>query len=111
MLHLLALVAMLFAIADHWTTYLCLRAPVAGWDVLEANPWAAWLFEHFGLVGGLLLDTGVTFLALVVVVQTPLFGSLSKTAVLGLLIATAGYAVQNNIEAVLRMGLSLTGAR
>ena len=110
MTYLLAAVALLFALADHWTTYLCLGAPVAGWQVSEANPLAAWVFEQFGLVEGLLLDSLVTGVALVVVVETPLLARRWKYAALWLLIATSSYAVANNLEAVHRLGLSITGA-
>ena len=41
---------LLASAADHWTTYLCLRAPVSGWVVTEANPITAWMFQQFGLV-------------------------------------------------------------
>jgi hypothetical protein len=109
MTYLIAIVAMLFALGDHWTTYLCLRAPVAGWNVMEANPIAAWAFERFGLAGGLWLDTAVTFVALVVLVQTPLIERQTKVIAMALLIATSGYAIDNNLEAVFRLGLSLTG--
>ncbi len=110
MTHLLALVALLLALADHWTTYLCLSAPVPGWQVIEANPLAAWVFEQFGLVEGLLLDSLITGVALVVVVRTPLVAQYWKRAALWLLIATSSYAVANNLEAVRRLGLSITGA-
>ena len=54
---------LLLSAADHWTTYLCLRSPVQGFEVTEANPLAAWLFSNLGLVEGLLLDSVVTVLA------------------------------------------------
>ena len=38
MLRLFALTTLLLTAADHWTTYLCLHAPVDGWAVSEANP-------------------------------------------------------------------------
>ena len=49
MLHLLVALTLLLTAADHWTTYLCLRAPVAGWQVIEANPIADWLFQNLGI--------------------------------------------------------------
>ena len=70
MVPFLAATALFFSCADHWTTYLCLRGPVAGWQVLEANPLAAWLFEQLGLAGGLWLDTAITGLAMVFLVRT-----------------------------------------
>ena len=110
MLHLLAALALLFSLADHWTTYLCLRASVAGWTVTEANPIAEWLFQRFGLAQGLLIDTVVTAVVLAVLVRTPRIGHSAKLAALGVLIATTAYAVANNLHAVSQLGLSLTGS-
>ena len=53
MLRLLATLTVLLSLADHWTTYLCLREPVTGWSVTEANPLANWLFDLTGLLPGL----------------------------------------------------------
>ena len=105
MTHLMALLALLFALADHWTTYLCLRSPVAGWQVLEANPLAAWAFERFGLIEGLVLDSVITLVALILVVRTPLVARPWKLVALGVLINTSAFAVGNNLGAIQRMGL------
>lgn len=110
MVHLLAGLALLFSLADHWTTYLCLRASVTGWEVTEANPLAAWLFARFGLAGGLWIDTLVTLCALAFVVRTSRMGNSVKLVALAILVATTGWAVANNLEAVQRLGLSLTGS-
>ena len=45
MLRALTGLTLLLTGADHWTTYLCLRLPVEGWEVIEANPLADWLFQ------------------------------------------------------------------
>ncbi len=110
MVQLLAGVALLFSLADHWTTYLCLRGSIAGWEVTEANPLAAWLFARFGLAQGLWIDTVVTCLALLFVVRTRRVSDAAKLLALGILVATTGWAVANNLEAVQRLGLSITGA-
>lgn len=110
MVQLLAAVALLFSLADHWTTYLCLRGAVAGWDVSEANPIAAWLFARFGLAQGLWIDTFVTIAVLAFVVKTSRIHEALKLVALGVLIATTGWAVANNLEAVRQLGLSITGA-
>ena len=70
MLHALTGLAFLFALLDHLTTWLCLRAPIPGWEIREANPLAAWLFTRVGLVEGLAIDTLVTALAVVLVAYT-----------------------------------------
>ena len=110
MLELLACVALLVSLADHWTTYLCLRGSVVGWEVTEANPLAAWLFAHFGLAQGLLIDTFVTALVLAFLVRTSRVARSAKLVALGVLISTTTWAVANNLEAVQRLGLSITGA-
>jgi len=110
MVQLLASLALLFSLADHWTTYLCLRAQVAGWEVTEANPLADWLFQHFGLAGGLWIDTVVTALVLLFVVRTHRIARPAKLAALAVLVGTTAYAVANNLEAVQQLGISLTGS-
>jgi len=107
--HLLAGVAFLVSLADHWTTYLCLRGSVAGWEVTEANPLAEWLFARVGLTEGLILDTCVTLIVLAILVRTPRIAPSLKLGALGVLIATTGWAVANNLQAVHQLGLSLSG--
>ena len=110
MLHLLAGLALLISLADHWTTYLCLRGAVAGWEVTEANPLAEWLFARVGLAEGLIVDTLVTALVLVFVVHTPRIARSLKLTALSVLIAITSWAVVNNVHAVQQLGLSLTGS-
>jgi len=105
MLPVFAALAMLFALLDHWTTWLCLRGPIPGWEIREANPLAAWLFGHFGLVQGLALDTLVTLAAVILVAQTRRVPWAARLALLGLLIATSAFAVANNVEVIQQIGL------
>jgi hypothetical protein len=105
MLRVLAGLALLFALLDHLTTWLCLRAPVPGWDVREANPIAAWLFGRVGLVEGLALDTVVTLGAVVVVAEARRVPHAAKLGLLGLLIATSAFAVANNLGVIQQIGL------
>ncbi len=109
MLHLLALLTLLLTAADHWTTYLCLQAPVPGFEVSEANPIALWLFEAMGLVPGILLDTAVTLAAVGFLVSTALVPGPAKRTFLLVVIAWTGYAVVNNLQAMVAMGLSPMG--
>jgi hypothetical protein len=106
MLRVLAVLALLFAVMDHWTTWLCLRAPVPGWEVIEGNPLAAWLFGRVGLVEGLWLDSVVTLLAVALVAHTKRLGRPLKLALLGLLVCTSAFAVANNFEVIRRIGVS-----
>jgi hypothetical protein len=110
MVFVLALLALVVTLADHWTTYLCLRTNVAGWEVTEANPLSQWLFQRFGLAGGLWIDTAVTLFILLVLVRTPRIPHVAKLAALAVLIATTAYAVANNLQAVQVLGIALAGS-
>lgn len=110
MLHLLAIAALLLSAADHWTTYLCLRTPVEGWLVSEANPIADWLFENLGLVPGLMVDSAVTVVAVAFLVTTPLLPRPVKGIFFVFVIGWTAYAVANNLEAIRSLGLSPLGS-
>ena len=105
---LIALVLMLTA-ADHWTTWLCLRAPVDGWEVSEANPLAAWLFGSAGLVPGIAIDSALTLVAIAFLVSTDLVPRHLKQAFFAVVVAWTGWAVANNLRALTDMGLSPFG--
>lgn len=107
---LLAALTLLASAADHWTTYVCLRAPVPDWYVTEANPIADWLFQSIGLVPGLLLDSGVTLGAVAFLLVTRRIPEAVKRGVFGVLIAVTSIAVYSNYRAILAMGLSPFGA-
>lgn len=105
MLPAFAGLAFVFALLDHLTTWLCLRAPIPGWEIREANPLAAWLFGNVGLVEGLALDTLVTVLAVALVSYTQRIPHSAKLGLLGLLIATSAFAVANNFDVIQQIGL------
>jgi hypothetical protein len=109
MLYLLAALTLFLTAADHWTTYLCLRAPVDGWVVTEANPLADWLFNSAGLVGGLAIDTAVTMAAVAFLLSTRRLPPTAKHACFGVIAFTTAYAVLNNLGALRSMGLSPLG--
>ena len=106
---LIGVILMLTAV-DHLTTYLCLREPVAGYVVTEANPFAAWLFGHAGLVQGLILDSLITFAALLFLASTPRFSPRLKLAMLSFIALATSYAVTNNLFAVAALGIGPFGA-
>jgi hypothetical protein len=106
MLHWLALLTLLLTGADHWTTWVCLRHPVEGWVVAEANPLAEWLFSAAGLVPGLLIDSAVTLAALGFLVRTDLIPHALKVSFLCLATVWTAAAVANNLDAITRLGLS-----
>jgi hypothetical protein len=105
----LALLIVLLAAADHWTTYLCLRAPLEGWQVTEANPIAEWLFGSVGLIPGLLVDSAATLGAIAFLITTQRIPDAAKLGFFGLIAAWTGIAVINNLHAISSMGLSLLG--
>ena len=111
MLHILVALTLLLTAADHWTTYLCLRAPVSGWQVTEANPIADWLFQGMGLVPGILLDSAVTLAAIAFLLGTALVPRAAKGGFFLAIVAWTTWAVVNNVKAILSMGISpLSGA-
>ena len=109
MLQLLALLTLALTAADHWTTYLCLRNPVDGWNVTEANPLAEWLFDIAGLVPGLAIDSLVTVFAISFLLVTSRFAYGVKLGLLAFIASTTGYAVVNNLSAMQDLGLSPLG--
>jgi hypothetical protein len=106
MLRVLVLATIVLTGADHWTTYLCLNAPVAGWEVTEANPFAEWLFDHAGLAAGLAIDSAVTLGAVLFLARTRVFDRAIKIGLLAVMALSTGYAVFNNLGAISRMGLA-----
>ncbi len=92
--------------ADHWTTYLCLHAPVAGYDVVEANPVAEWLFDQAGLTAGLLIDTALTLVAVAYLTLTHVLAHGVKVALLCFISCSTGWAVVNNLGAISQMGIA-----
>jgi len=109
MLALLVSMTVLLTAADHWTTYLCLRAPVAGWEVTEANPLAEWLFGSLGLVEGLMVDSAVSALAIAFLITTSLVPKLAKRVFFAFVVLWTGVAVLNNLQALSALGLSPWG--
>jgi hypothetical protein len=110
-LRVLALLTVLVSAADHWTTYLCLRAPVDGWTVSEANPLAGWLFGSIGLVPGLLLDSAVTVGAVSFLLVTTVIPRGLRAAFLAFVCVWTAAAVANNVNALDALGLSLLGGQ
>ena len=108
-MRLLAAATLILSAADHWTTYLCLRSPIAGWEVTEANPISEWLFTSLGLVPGLLVDSVVTLTAVAFLLWTNRLSRFVKGTFFSLVALTTGYAVVNNFQAIDALGLSPLG--
>jgi hypothetical protein len=108
--NVLAFLTLLLSAADHWTTYLCLRTPVDGWQVVEANPIAHWLFGRFGLVPGLAIDSAFTLAAVAFLLTTRQVPSFAKAFFFVAVIVWTSCAVANNWHAMQALGLSPLGA-
>jgi hypothetical protein len=109
MLRTLSGLTLLTTLADHWTTYLCLREPVSGWQVVEANPIAGWLFDSAGLVPGLAIDSVLTLVGLAFLTTSPQLAARTKTSLLaGISVLTAA-AVVNNLAAISTLGIASQG--
>jgi hypothetical protein len=92
----LGVLVVLLNAADNATTFLCLRAPVPGFDIFEANPAANWLFGSLGLVPGLVLEMVVTTAAVAFLVATTHVPPRIKLALLVVLAALPAWAAVNN---------------
>jgi hypothetical protein len=103
----LALAVVAFNLLDNATTFLCLRAPVAGFEVVEANPFARFLFDGVGLVPGLLLETAITTATVACLVFC---GRVSRPLRVGLLLVLAllpAWASVNNLLVMRAVGIGL----
>ncbi len=109
-MRILATSALLLTLLDHWTTFLCLRQPVAGWQVTEANPISDWLFALVGLVPGLLLDSVITLIAVLFLLTTTLLARSAKKLIFSFVVVWTAYAVINNFQAITTLGISPLGS-
>jgi hypothetical protein len=104
---LLGALVVLFNLADNTTTFLCLRQPVPGFEIVEANPIARWLFESVGLVEGLALEMLITTAAIAFLVFTGRIPSRMKLLLLVVLALLPAWASLNNLLVIRTVGLSL----
>jgi hypothetical protein len=101
---ILILAIWLLTAGDHYTTWLALHAPVPGWTVIEGNPVARWLFDTFGLVGGLFIDSVWTFAAGVYCYKARVAEE-TKIVVCLVICLITGYAIWNNAQALYSTGI------
>jgi hypothetical protein len=99
-----ALVLLLNAL-DNTTTFLCLRAPVPGFEVVEANPLARWLFEAVGLTEGLVFESAITLGAVAFLVLTRTLPSRIQHVLLVVLVLLPAWAVVNNVKVMTAIGV------
>ncbi len=97
----------LFNLLDNTTTFVCLSATVPGFQVIEANPFARWLFDAIGLLEGLLVETVITCAAVGFLVFTRRFPPRVKLSLLLVLVVLPAWAVVNNLSVMKSIGLGL----
>jgi hypothetical protein len=102
---LLGLLVVLFNLMDNTTTFLCLRASVPGFEVIEANPVARWLFGAVGLTEGLLLEMFITTAAVCFLVVSSRIPNRVRLGVLILLAILPAWATLNNLHVMREIGL------
>lgn len=103
----LGVLVVLLNLADNTTTFLCLRAPIPGFELAEANPAAAWLFDAVGLVPGLVFEMVVTTAAVWFLVQTTHVPRRVKLVILAVLAALPAWAAINNALVIHATGVSI----
>ena len=104
---LLGGMVLIFNLLDNATTFLCLKGPVPGYEVFEANPVARWLFDTIGLTEGLLLETALTTAAVAFLVVTPRIPARTRLLLLVFLTALPAWAVANNLQVIHEVGIEL----
>jgi hypothetical protein len=104
---LLGALVVLFNLTDNTTTFLCLRQPVEGFEVVEANPIARWLFDSIGLIEGLVLEMVITTAAIAFLVFTTRLPRRAKLLLLALLALLPAWASLNNLLVLRVVGVSL----
>lgn len=91
--------------ADHYTTWVMLHEPVPGWEVWEANPVARWLFDTFGLVPGLAIDSIFTFVVGIWAYRTNMVCEEIKIVWCLVVFMATWYAVWNNLQVIYTTGV------
>jgi hypothetical protein len=103
----LAALAFLFNAADNFTTYLCLRSPVEGFEIYEANPLAKWGFDRVGVGTGLWIETVLCAAAIAFLVYSKMFQLRTRIALLAVLAALPAGAALNNLLVMRELQISL----
>jgi hypothetical protein len=100
----LGVLVLVFNTLDNTTTFLCLRHPVQGYEVIEANPLARWLFDAVGLVQGLVFESIITLAAVAFLVLTQAIPPRVRATLLVVLVVLPAWAVFNNLRVMAAIG-------
>ena len=103
----LGALVILFNLLDNTTTFLCLSTPIPGFKLIEANPFARWLFEAIGLLEGLVVEMFITLAAVGYLVYTRRLTPRVRIGVLVLLVVLPAWAVVNNLGVMKAIGIEL----
>jgi hypothetical protein len=103
----LGLAVVVFNLLDNATTFLCLRSPVEGFEVIEANPFARFVFDAVGLLPGLAFETLITTATVAFLVFTPRLSPPLRYAVLAILTLLPAWASVNNLLVMRAIGIGL----
>ena len=103
----LASLALCFNAVDNLTTYLCLRRPISGFEVYEANPLAAWGFGMLGLETGLVVEMIVCVGAVAFLLFSGVLHPRLRLVLLTLLTVLPAGAVLNNLTVMRELGIPL----
>jgi hypothetical protein len=103
----LAGMALLMNALDNFTTFACLRRPVVGFEVYEANPLARWGFDLFGLVPGLILEMALSGVAIWFLLQTQSFSRSTRMSLLAAMAVLPTWAVVNNLRVMHALGMGM----
>jgi hypothetical protein len=103
----LAGLAMIMNALDNLTTFSCLSRPVEGYEVYEANKIAAWGFETFGLVPGLIFEMVLTTAAIAFLVYSRSFSLPLRLSILGAMVVLPAWAAINNAMVMQALGIQL----
>lgn len=106
----LGLLVLLFNVVDNATTFLCLRSPVPGYEVIEANPLARWLFDSMGLIPGLVFEMAITTGAVGFLVLSPRIPAGWRFGLLVVLAVLPAYASFNNLQIMQLLGVAWAGS-
>jgi len=104
---ILGALVIIFNFMDNFTTFACLRAPVAGFEITEANPVAHWLFSWIGLAEGLILEMLITMGAVAFLMFTRRLPNSTRLLLLGILAVLPAIAAVNNLDVMYAIGISL----
>lgn len=104
LLMLMVVLTILAVLLDNWTTYIALTE-YAEYGVYEANPLAEWLFQTFGFVSCLVVNSILMPLGILFLAQTSwVRRERVRILLLGIVLSLRGGAALNNWLVITALG-------